>query len=60
MFGRRKIAFMPSSPMADASDSGVMSIDTVVDAPASSHTFTNPLSSLTGRVTELTRSRMYI
>ena len=37
-----------------------MSIDTVVDSPGSSDTFAKPLSSLTGRVTELTRSRTYI
>ena len=37
-----------------------MSIATDVDSPAPSDTFANPFSSFTGRVTELTRSRIYI
>ena len=32
---------------------------TVADSPGASHTFWNPFSSFTGRVTELTRSRTY-
>ena len=43
-----------------ASDSRVIGSSTVFVSPGSSTTFRKPLSSFTGRVTELTRSRMYI
>ena len=48
--------FMLTSKKASAS--GVMSSVTVVVSPGLRWTFLKPLSSLMGRVTELTRSRM--
>ncbi len=48
------------STSQNASDSGVISKRTVAVWPGSRSIRRNPFNSFTGRVTELTRSRMYI